>query len=46
MEIIKSSAEDYNRKMITKEDDSFKTTANGDELLSNLQSPFTFLGLK
>ena len=27
-----------NRKMITKEGDSFKTTANGDELLSNLQS--------
>jgi len=27
-----------NRKMITKEGESFKTTADGDELLSNLQS--------
>jgi predicted transcriptional regulator len=35
-----------NRKMITKEGDSFNTTPKGDELLSNLQSASTFLGLK
>jgi predicted transcriptional regulator len=35
-----------NRKMIIKEGDSFKTTPKGDELLSNLQSASTFLGLK
>jgi hypothetical protein len=46
MEIIKISAEDYNRKMITKEDESFKTTAKGDELLSNSQSASAFLDLK
>jgi predicted transcriptional regulator len=35
-----------NRKIITREDDSFKTTAKGKRLLSNLNSASTFLGLK
>jgi predicted transcriptional regulator len=33
-------------EMITKEDDSFKTTSRGAELLSNLQSASAFLDLK
>ncbi|VVB62797.1 Winged helix-turn-helix [uncultured archaeon] len=45
------SAGDYldwliNRKMITKEDDSFKTTTKGNEVLSNLQSTSKFMDLK
>ena len=35
-----------NRKMVTKEGDFFKTTDNGDELLSNLQSASKFMDLK
>jgi predicted transcriptional regulator len=35
-----------NRKMITKEDESFKTTAKGNELLSNLQSTSKLMDLK
>ena len=34
------------REMIIKEESSFKTTPNGAELLSNLQSASTFLGLE
>jgi predicted transcriptional regulator len=35
-----------NRKMVTKKGDSFKTTAKGSELLSNLQSASEFMDLK